>query len=266
MKASEFRKFYLSFVKLYGAIYSDDAYVIMKKFYPDLTKKDMNADLKERKNKFTRIYQVIPTTDRRYVICDELFDDDDIYEMFSEHMDKPFYICDDLERYWAYGQGDFEKSKDYDKLRRYIRKRFKGNDRDLLTDRLMDGILYIIHNSEVRKMFDDTARLMESYGILKDETEVQGFFDLFIELEGNSRLRQNRGHTPNELRSMRKADINNVTMELGENMTRMFLSGEMDVYEYLDHVKKMELPAKMKEELIRQLEEIIRKKDPVFKA
>ena len=39
MKPSDFRKFYMTFIELYGAIHSDDAYIIMKKWFPDLLKK-----------------------------------------------------------------------------------------------------------------------------------------------------------------------------------------------------------------------------------
>ena len=56
MKPKEFRLCYLAFKNLYGAIISDDAFNILKKYYPSLTKSEFNKDLKDRTTKQTRDY------------------------------------------------------------------------------------------------------------------------------------------------------------------------------------------------------------------
>ena len=102
MKAKEFRMCYLAFKNLYGAIISDDAFDILKKYYPDLTKSEFNKDLKDRSTKATRDYMVYRTTDRKYLIADEFYDFEDVDKLFEKQTGKDYYIPENLEKFLFY--------------------------------------------------------------------------------------------------------------------------------------------------------------------
>lgn len=91
-----FLKIYRALVNLYGAIVTDDAYPIIKKYYPNILKRDLYKDLKKRVNKFTRWYAVYRTTGHNYLIASEFMSFEDVDLLFGEQINKPRYIPDTL--------------------------------------------------------------------------------------------------------------------------------------------------------------------------
>ena len=126
MKPKDFRNCYLSFVQLYGAIFSDDASNIIKIYFPDLKKSELINDLRSRCDKLTRGYAIIKAVKGKYVICDELYDYDDLDKLFDRQTDKPFFIPKTYEEFLKYQDYSFweEQHKDeLDGLQRFLAKR-----------------------------------------------------------------------------------------------------------------------------------------------
>lgn len=107
MTPKEFRNFYLSFCTLYGCIDSSAALEIINVFYPDVTKKQLFADLKSRVGKNTRGYQIIETTDDDYIIAKTYYDFAALDMLFEKQGTCPFYVPDDLETFFNYGDEFF---------------------------------------------------------------------------------------------------------------------------------------------------------------
>ena len=261
MKAPDFRKFYLTFTELYGAIYSDDAYEIMKRFYPKLLKKDMYADMKTRVGKWTRGYCVVPTANGKYVVCSEYMDNNDLDDLFRVQADKDHYVCDSLEGYWKIGTEGVPVPKEKKKLDRFL----KQHSTEQIKATLCSDNLY--HHLKISVDTDAginyAFRTLERFGIiLEDEKDMQTFFDLYADLSKNTRMYYNCGHTPIEIRKSSPAyDPSRTLLVIGENMKKMFINGEMDPEEYLETIKaNKQIPLLMKDDLIRQLKEIIKTK------
>ena len=83
MTSKYFTLFYKFFANMYGAIHSDDAFLIMKRFYPSLLKKDMYKDMNSRVYRSTRGYTIYKTTDNKYVVCRDYYEFEDLDRLFE---------------------------------------------------------------------------------------------------------------------------------------------------------------------------------------
>ena len=254
MKASEFRKFYLTFKELYGVIDSDEAFKIIKKWYPDLKKNQLLKDLKDRSEKYTRDYMVRKVAkSRQYIIQNEFISDETIGYIFQNAAGKSYYVCDDLEEYWNFGKFGIpvgESSKSLHDL--FIKK---GYD-EIKTEVALMLLYGWIRNAEdfnepIQRLFDKLDP--------ENENEARKIMDAYVKFQSGVRLYENAGHTPEEMRNMMPpVDINNVEMELGSNIRNILLDGEIDPEEMLEAIKNDDnIPETMKLSLIKQLDEII---------
>ena len=84
--AKQYREFYVACVNLYGAIDSDDAFIVLKKYFPDAKKEDFLKDIKTRVDKFTREYTMwtVEKTRNRFIIANEFYDSDALDSLFRE--------------------------------------------------------------------------------------------------------------------------------------------------------------------------------------
>lgn len=205
MKPSEFLKIYKALVNLYGAIVTDDAYPIIKKYYPNILKKDLYKDLKKRVNKFTRWYAVYRTTGHNYLIASEFMSFDDVDCLFGEQMNKPRYVPDTLEEFLRYSEPTYvEENGAFDIAKQYLIDvlNFEPNkayiETILMVGRIRNGL-----------RLQDTINAIEKDYTFKDENDVIEFVRIYQLLNNNTRLIENCGHTPSEL-------FGNVINEKGE--------------------------------------------------
>ena len=269
MKSSQLRKFYLAFIYYYGAIYSDDAYKIIKGFYPDFKEETLLNDLKKRVGKMTRQYMVLETDDDRYVISNDLFNDDDLDELFYQQGNKPFFVENDLDRYLD--EFGVDLPKEYDNLQKYLDKHIKIKDkkmREQLTDIYQLMFFTRIRNSlggqsEINDMIQEALDLCG----IEDLNKANDLIKHIMEAYNNTPMITNRGYSPIEMRKKEgPVDLSNLQIQMDDNMKHMMLDGELDAQEMLEQIRNADLPEMMKNSLIEQLEKVIMMKNNTGKA
>ncbi|MBQ3295747.1 MAG: hypothetical protein IJH00_04655 [Erysipelotrichaceae bacterium] len=265
MKASIIRKFYLTFVNLYGVIFFNDAYEIMKKFYPDLKKNELLKDLKERNEKATRRYVVLRTKDRKnpYIICDEFLFDEDIDEILYQQHDKPFFVCDDVDEYFKYADSigynpGFEAMADF--AYRKMKNNTDKKEAKVLSELFTAMICERIHCdfSDPMKTFNELIQKIIDALQLENEKEIGEMLQLYMNLQANTKMITNRGYSPLELRKvMPMEDPENLVLQIGENMRNSMMDDDVDIDAIIEDLKRdKDFPEKMRDDLIRQFEEM----------
>ena len=207
MKSSQLREFYLAFVYHYGAIYSDDAYKIIKGFYPDLKEETLIKDLKKRVGKMTRGYMVLETEDDNiFVISNVLFTNEDLDELFYEQGKKEFFVEKNLDVYLGNSGENF--LKEYKDLRRYLERHIKANNK---TERIIMSDIYLLKffttvkysfvgDDVIKKMLQEVIDLCEIENIDKVNTLLK----LIMEAYNNTPMITNRGYSPKQMREKRR--------------------------------------------------------------
>lgn len=203
MKASELLKCYKALVHLYDAIMTDDAYLILKRYYPNLLKKELYADLKTRVGKLTRYYAVYTTDDHNYLICNDFMNFDDVNNMFSWQEGKSYYIPETLEEFLAYAEPTYVEENDGFKImENHMIKVFKFDKvhADVLT-KIM--VARIQNGFRLQESVDDIERYYE----FKNQDDIMMFARAYQILNNNTRMASNKGHTPLELSAEADTDI-----------------------------------------------------------
>lgn len=261
MQAKDFRKAYLYFVSLYGVIYSEDAYRILKFYFPDLKKEQLLKDLKDRATKLTREYIVVETDKKNlYVIAEPYLDYEDYDRIFKEQANKPYYYPTTFE-----GLCKFEPYQNWlelnDKnLTDMINYFIDRGDTNLKIIELTMVLYWKVRDQEpIEKLIE----YFKDYGFeIKTQEDLAFVMSKLIPVMNNTRLRENRGYTPSELsRLMPKGDLDNTILTLGPNVRAKLKSGEINPYDYYQEVLKADMPKKMKESLLKELKDIITSMD-----
>ena len=271
MKPSEFRKFYLTFVELYGAIYSDDAYEIMKRFFPKLLKKEMYADMKSRVDKMTRGYLIRRTDTRKYVVCSEWHDDDDLDEIFQQHANIPFYVVDDLEEYWKIGKFGVELPGSAEELTECLSESCNITRADALTRTTIIG--HIIRDTYYTEIPDEILHYISLWDPpISGIDKLEEVLDRILELTNTIRLPAYCGHSLRELDEMhiQNPHLENTeerVPEIADALQDLLLEEDVDEEELIRQLKESDaLPEYAKESLIKALEEIAEQKKNLPKA
>ncbi len=270
MKKSDFRKAYLSFARLYGAIYSDNAYQILKKYFPRLKKSAFNKDLKSRYLKLTKGYDLFYCGYQHYVITRDYFRSEDIDEVFRQQAKKPFYIPETFEEFVQCGDGEnlLLTNLDYEKdLRRFFKRHLIKEEKEegkepVDEDKYSEIATYCLirhmeYEFEIGEIIDFAKRLGLN---LSEEKTLQKFVEIMQNIINNMRNIYNCGFTPMEMIKMSGSiDFDNMKVKIGKNMKNMFLSGKMDPFEYLQSIDESDLPYETKKSLKEEITNIIKK-------
>ena len=115
---------------------------------------------------------------------------------FSEELDaregKPYYVPDKEELLQYKNNGYFVKNKEYEKLYRFLRKKYWDKSK---VEEMMEDIHTYCKSTRLLEKFPD---LLSRYDIdFGDEEEK--FFSLVMDLHYNTRVKQHNGFTPIEL-------------------------------------------------------------------
>lgn len=211
MTPKQFRNFYLSFCNLYGCLDSDAALEIINIFFPKVTKEQLFADLKSRIGKTTKGYQVIETTDNDYIIAKEYYDFAGLDMLFEKQGTCPFYVPDDLQTYWAYGDEFFmEDMSCLNDMMKFFEQFYKEEEQQK----------QLLLSFYVRMGIQDGADpesiltfLEKQEGLSFTVKQMKEFENRFYDLRENTRLVFYRGHTPSEMAKISKGE-----METDENV------------------------------------------------
>ena len=271
ISAKTFRESYLSLGHLYGAIYSDDAFKILKGYYPELTKSKLLADLKSRTEKnYTLGYRVFKVSDpetgrilpKQYLICGEIFTDKEIDLILDSAYGKPFYTPP-LETFKKYSDRWFrENQSEFDQIVRFFLDHTKPGEQtismpDTFYERHFkscDSIYY----SEKLEIILSNPFFGRSF---QNERDVKRFFNMLMRLLNNTKCPSNRGYSPNEITRLMPKRDGPLTLTLGPNITQAMLRGEVDIDAYRQSIIESKLPPETALPLLAQLNEIERKKN-----
>ena len=109
---------YKALVNLYGAILADDAYKILKNYFPELKLEDLFEDLEERKKYYTRGYLIrgVDKTDKTNYLLQltEIKDDNYIATILSRKHHIGYFVYKDFNDFIKYKDSSYvEPTKEF---------------------------------------------------------------------------------------------------------------------------------------------------------
>jgi len=93
---------YKAFANLYGFIIMESAYDVLRTYFPNLKKNDLEKDLKSRLLKYTRDYNIVRVNNKSYAVVLENYEDKEITDLIHEQGGTPFYIPETFEELSIY--------------------------------------------------------------------------------------------------------------------------------------------------------------------
>lgn len=205
MNKKQLTAFYKTCANLYGVIYSDDAFDILKTFFPKYLKKDFIKDLKERWNSGHRGYNIVKVTGKtKYFITFEYCDDDEIIDyILQEAKDKPYFIPEgDFDNFIKYSNKEVSAK---DEL--LAMDEFK-NDLDNITPDYNDLqkariITMLFYFERLDDYLHELSHLIETKVLPPiNEEGLRKIAQHLMNVFNNRRLFENRGYTPAEMSKM----------------------------------------------------------------
>ena len=200
MKASDYLKFYRAFVSLYGAITSDEAYKIIKNYYPKTNKIEFLKDLKSRSRKRTVDYAVYQFAGPNFLIVHDLMTFEQINKMLESHIDKPFYVPESVDDFLKYSDpGYIEENDAFNILYDYLKKLYKDDKKAYL------DATVIAYQIKVDMRIEASVDLIQETYQFKDEKDIEDFIKIYSIVNNNTKKQSNSGHSPNELKIIASA-------------------------------------------------------------
>ena len=201
MKAKQFRQTYLCMVHLYGVVFDDDAYKILKEYYTDLKIGEFRKDLKERSKRWTFEYLVIPVAkSTHFVIGYEGIWEKEYNDIFAYGAQHDYHILP-YEEFLLYEKKDFIPNPSlYEKLASFVVEHIPEEKRKYFGEDFFVNWFYWAIRFEG---FDAIQRIFlqeRRFGFHVDGIWDAGrFLNLLVEAHNSTRLPHNRGWSPNEL-------------------------------------------------------------------
>jgi hypothetical protein len=185
---------YKAFANLYGAILSDDVYSILKKHYPDLLKKELIENLKEKSQADTKGYIILKTNNNKYVIALTFIPIYEMDEVLSQRNIKSFYIYNDISDFLKYADSSYcEETPEYRRLYRFYKYTLRLSD-----DKIKKCFKTILHIN--RSGQTDMESIIKTInGKINTEDQVYDFLNIYQKFINNLRIPYNLGHTPVEV-------------------------------------------------------------------
>jgi len=277
---------------LYGVIYSRNLYLVLKKYFNDLTYEEL---LKELDFLYKRTYKEfslrkVEGKDGTYVLINNDLYLDDNYEDEKIQKDEDYDIVKEIIRlqgnkkiYIPKTFNQFIKSsnslnitdteaKYYDKLFTFIINHldcydpsYKNDEMDLKTYAfLATSFIYFNIKAEVRPI--NPIKMLDSLGVrLDNDVQIQEALDIMMNAANNTKMFVNNGFSPYELIKMTGGfnNIDDIVPIISPKLKERLINGDESIEEYLKMFESSNLPPKIKPTLRKQLQEIAyQKKDP----
>lgn len=130
------------------------------------------------------------------IIADELFENDEYVYLLSNQRDKDFYIPDTEEVLDCAQNKYLSRTPAYEKLKNFYRTEI-----NMASDKADREMLEIWNQIQYGAVYQDTLKYaIDICGELLEEKQIEKLLELFQNINNNTRMRINRGQTPNELR------------------------------------------------------------------
>jgi hypothetical protein len=185
---------YKALANLYGAILTDDAYPIMKTYFPNLVKKDLYNDLKERKYKDTRGYTIWTTENHNYLITAEYISEEEISRILSQRNEKKYFLYSNFEDFIRYKDDSYcEGNESCKTFHDFLLNSLNMNEKEIHKE--MRYFLYAI-----RIQMKEPQKILSH---LADKTQNENQFEklcsLFFNFYNNLKIPYNLGYAPYEM-------------------------------------------------------------------
>lgn len=117
---------------------------------------------------------------------------------------KPYYVPEKKELLRYVDDQYFERTKDIEILEKMLLKDFLGGSRLMLADEIEEIVKELkVPNSKTTNVFKHFA----ANHVFNDMEHINDYIQAFSKIANNTRIWENRGHTPNELFEMEKRHL-----------------------------------------------------------
>jgi hypothetical protein len=211
---NEVEKYLIAAVNLYGTIHKNKFIEIYNHYHE---KKIMNFDTEYLladeipiskeilKKHFIEQYE-------DYFVNDALINFEDMIEYLKMKENKPYYIPNKNEFIKYLDDEYFEKDKHYHELLKFVEKEIVDGDKEYAEEILDDIQIGCSMSNKLSSIMNEFQRR----GIIFDsEDQIRKLSDLVIKFYNNTRMWENNGHTPNEIR--RLSNLNKPKKKIGRN-------------------------------------------------
>ena len=128
---------------------------------------------------------------KKSIIYEETF-----YKLLKQQENKSYYIPDRDELLKYKDDSYFERNKEYEEVKTYIKNNLVSNEN--VAEGICDDIQFICQGEDFSA--DDIIVAFQRKNIsFKSEKQLKKLTSLISELSNNTRLYVNKGHTPNEI-------------------------------------------------------------------
>jgi hypothetical protein len=212
---NEVEKYLVAAVNLYGTIHKDKFIDIYNHYHKD--NKIMNLDTEYLLADETPISMDILKANfieqyDDYFVNDALINYEDTVEYLKMKKNKPYYIPNKTEFIKYLDSYYFEKDKHYYELLNFVKKEIVKGDKEYAKEILDD----IQIGCSMSNKFSTIMNEFQRRGIIFDsEDQVRKLSELVIKFYNNTRMWENNGHTPNEIR--RLSNLNKPKKKVGRN-------------------------------------------------
>ncbi|SDC57067.1 hypothetical protein [Geotoga petraea] len=147
-----------------------------------------------------------------YNVNDALINYEDTVEYLKMKKNKPYYIPNKTEFIKYLDSYYFEKDKHYYELLNFVKKEIVKDDKEY-AEEILDDIQI---GCSMSNKFSTIINEFQRRGIIFDsEDQVRKLSELVIKFYNNTRMWENNGHTPKEIR--RLSNLNKPKKEIGRN-------------------------------------------------
>lgn len=122
----------------------------------------------------------------------------DYHELLALQKDKPYYIPEKTELIKYVDNIYIDENKSFQDMLRFMKKRMKLADMDA-NDYSADIQLQIRNGSMPKDIVNECTRIGITFA---DQKQFEEFMQLLMVMFNNTRIPENRGYTPNEIRNM----------------------------------------------------------------
>lgn len=130
------------------------------------------------------------------LFIDNFMDSEEFEKLYYNQQNKPYYIPKKVDLLKYKDPDYFEKTSQYNNLLKYVKKEILPHDLDALDFCLDLQMITLLEGGDLKKIMQTIKRQQINF---KDEKQFEKLLDLIIKFTNNYRLRENRGHTPQEL-------------------------------------------------------------------
>lgn len=220
---NDLTKAYQAAAALYGLINERDFYIILKKYFPNLTYEDYLNDLEER-SKITEDLEkegyVVKKSNDDYIIHFYFGPNQDKYleELLEKQRGKDFYVPDSLEEFLNFADDPeavlINPMVKVD-LINFFNEYIHDLDKSIFLYRLT-----FVYRKDIKDVFDF---LKEGGFVFQDDKQRERFLELLFKLQCSVRSKEDRGFCAVEVfeHSSRRKQVE--TLEnIGEGLKRLF--------------------------------------------